>query len=163
MRPKRRCIATLCSEEATSTSRFRAWNCLASIYRGTEREGTVGPEGVAAADGRGGDGPWCGTDDGRLVSRHVIHTSTLLAHLRTPSLIAPITNPSNNPLFFFQSFFYTFFTLSFLFCLSLFFFFGLFHVFWFLPSGIVRRILWGNFVNFCAVILYSSFDRSSYS
>ena len=85
------------SEKATSTSRFRAWNCLASIYRGTEREGTVGPEGVAAADGKGWLWSMVCTDDGRFVVDHVIRI--LSSRTYTPSLIGPITQPF--PLFFF--------------------------------------------------------------
>lgn len=108
------------SEEATSTSRFRAWNCLASIYRGTEREGTVGPEGVAAADGRGGYGPWCAQMmDGSL---RPCNPHPFLAHLYT---FAHWPNHPTLPttLFFFQPLLRTFSFYPFLsFSLSLSFF-----------------------------------------
>lgn len=126
------------SEEATSTSRFRAWNCLASIYRGTEREGTVGPEGVAAADGRGGYGPWCAQMmDGSL---RPCNPRPFLAHLYT---FAHWPNHPTLPttlFFFFSTFVTNLLFLSFSIFLSLSLFFWSFHICLFLPSGLFMRV-----------------------
>lgn len=147
------------SEKATSTSRFRAWNCLASIYRGTEREGTVGPEGVAAADGKGWLWSMVCTDDGRFVVDHVIRI--LSSRTYTPSLIGPITQPF--PLFFF--FFSTFVTNvlfpSFSILLS---FFWSFHNWFVLAFWICSYESLGEFQIFFSsavfILYYSSFDCS---
>lgn len=128
------------SEKATSTSRFRAWNCLASIYRGTEREGTVGPEGVAAADGKGWLWSMVCTDDGRFVVDHVIRI--LSSRTYTPSLIGPITQPFPLFFFFFQPLLRTF---SFHPFLSFSHFFGLSIIGSFLPSGSAHTSPWENF------------------
>lgn len=123
------------SEEATSTSRFRAWNCLASIYRGTEREGTVGPEGVAAADGRGGYGPWCAQMmDGSL---RPCNPHPFLAHLYT------FAHWPNHPTLPTTLFF--FFNLCYEPSLSVFLslFFWSFHICLFLPSGLFMRVRGG--------------------